>query len=219
MTTPWSVKNELKGLPSAVQCPGRKAARTARPGSRAAAGYREGRRNGPLLPGNPEPTARLSGAGTGRLVGLARRLRRGLAGLGGLARDPRIGELQLRHRVAHLRGLWPEHGLDQRQQRARALDRLAQLLGVALVLAARRQPGLAPSEADQRKDGLDEDVVDADPLELGLVGRAQLLFSGLALLPSHRSQHTSRGWCEQRRRRPRAARRRRRAPAAGAAPR
>src|SRR5438876_5077380 len=105
MTTPWSVKNELKGLPSAVQCPGRKAGRTRRPGSRAAAGYREARRKGPLLPRNPEPTARLGGAGAGRLLGFARRLRRGLAGLAGLARDPRVGELQLRHRVAHLRGL------------------------------------------------------------------------------------------------------------------
>src|SRR5213592_402442 len=216
MTTPWSVKNELKGLPSAVQCPGRKAGRTWRPGSRAAAGYREARRKGPLLPRNPEPTARLGGAGAGRLLGLARRRRRALAGL---ARDPRVGELQLRHRVAHLHALGAERGLDQRQQRAHALDRLTQLLGVALVLAARRQPGLAPAEADQRQDGLDEDVLDADLLELGLVGRAQLLFSGLALPPSHRSQHTSRGWCEQRRRRPRAARRRRRAPAAGAAPR
>ena len=41
------------------------------------------------------------------------------------------------------------------------------------------RPGLAPAEVDQRDDGLHEHVLDADALELGLVGGAQLLLGRL----------------------------------------
>ena len=96
-------------------------------------------------------------------------------------RPLRVGHLELAERVADLRGVRPEHLLDDRQQRPGALDRQPQLLGVGLVLGALRQAGAAPAEVDEGHERLDEHVLDADLLQLGLVGGAQLLLGGLAL--------------------------------------
>ncbi len=59
------------------------------------------------------------------------------------------------------------------------LDRQPDLLGIALVLGARRQPGAAHPEVDQRHDVLEQHVLDADPLDLRLVGGSQLLLGRL----------------------------------------
>ena len=78
-------------------------------------------------------------------------------------------------RVADLLDVGSEPRLDERQERARAFDREAHLLEVGLLAVRGRQPGATSAEVQQRDDGLDEDVVDANARELGLVGGAQLL--------------------------------------------
>src|SRR3954451_5866246 len=217
MTTPWSVKNELKGevLPKVAS---RLAwqPEDARPGSGAGAGYRALRRTA-LLPGNPEPAAALRGTASLGAPGL--RLRRFLARRRGLSRQPAVGQLELAEGVADLRRVGSEGRLRQRQEGTHALDRRANLLGIALVLGPRGEARPPAAEADQREDRLDQQVVDADLLELGLVRGPQLFLSGWALLLAHAREHTSRASRGRPPRRPRAATRRGRAPAAGAAPR
>ena len=71
--------------------------------------------------------------------------------------------------------------LEQRQQRPDRLDRQPHLVGVALALRARGQAGAAHAEVDQRHHVLEQHVLDADPLDLRLVGGAQLLLGGRAL--------------------------------------
>src|SRR3954465_6243819 len=163
---------------------------------RAAHGTPAGVRRGTaaaLLPRNPEAPAALRGP---RLAGLralllgrrGRRLggRRGGRGALGarvrlaLAARLRVHHLQLRERLADRVGLRPELLLDQRQERAGALDRHAHLLEVALVLRAGDEPGAAAAQVHQRDDRLDDDVVDAQALDLRLVGGAHLLLGGLA---------------------------------------
>ena len=61
--------------------------------------------------------------------------------------------------------------LDERQDRPRAVDRLAHLLEIgrgALLARGRREPALAGGEVEQRHEGLQQHVVDRDALHLGL---------------------------------------------------
>src|SRR3954469_13526735 len=123
MTTPWSVKNELKRL--FLPKVGSRVAwqpEDARPGSGAGAGYRALRRTC-LLTRDPEPAAALRGprsAGlfAGRFRGLLPRVRR-------RSGDAAVGELELAERVADLGRVGSECRLRQRQQDAHALDGLA----------------------------------------------------------------------------------------------
>src|SRR4051812_44633746 len=112
------------------------------------------------LPGDPEPPAGLRRAGAARAALLRRRLR-GLATGRRLAGELRVGHLQLRQGVPDRRGVRAELRLDEAEQRAGALDREAQLLGIALVLGPGRQAGAAAAEVDERDDGLHDDVLDA----------------------------------------------------------
>src|SRR5262245_36821315 len=126
-----------------------------------------------LLAGDPEPARRLGRSG---LVGLrlilggGRRLR-GLVALA--ARDPGVGELKLAQRLADLARVLAEQRLDDRQQGAHALDRLTDLLRVALVLGSRAQTGLSAAQVQKGNKRLDEEILDADLLQLGLVGRRE----------------------------------------------
>src|SRR3954447_18644424 len=162
------------------------------------------RTSGALLARNPEPAAalrraRLAGLGLlfrggrgalpsppGRRAALAVAARLGArrgtlgAGCGALAAEPRVEHLQLRQRLADRPRLRAELGLDERHQRAHAFDRQAELAEVALVLRAGHEAGAAAAEVDQRNERLDDDVLDADALELGLVGGPQLLLGRLA---------------------------------------
>jgi hypothetical protein len=69
-----------------------------------------------------------------------------------------VGHLQLRQCLPDRAGVLSQLVLAQRQQRAHALDRHADLLQVPLVLGPRRQPRLAPADVEQRDDGLDDEV-------------------------------------------------------------
>src|SRR5918997_2094411 len=141
--------------------------------------YRGGRRER-LLPRNPEPAG-----GLRRLRSLRRVGCRGLP-----ARALRVEHLQPRQRVPDRPELCAVTRLDDRQQRAGALDRLVDLLEVGLrrrlALRGRRagQPGLARAEVEEAHDRLQQHVVDRDLLHLGLEG-AQLLLAELGLLGAH----------------------------------
>src|SRR5687767_11726845 len=106
---------------------------------------------GLLLARNPELARARSGGPAllrrRRLLGARRRV---LAGRGPAAAAA-LGErhLELAEGVADLRGVRPEHVLDDRQQRAGALDRQPQLVGVGLVLGTLRQAGAAAAEVDE----------------------------------------------------------------------
>src|SRR5919197_327719 len=140
----------------------------------------------PLLARDPEAPGALRGAALPGLAALRRRRLLAAAGAGlaaagaGLAAQARIGQLQLRQRVAELARVGPELRLDQRQQRAHALDRRPDLPRVALVLGAGHQAGLAAAQVQQRHHGLQDHVLDAQALELRFVGGAELLLGGLA---------------------------------------
>src|SRR4051794_10463970 len=140
-----------------------------------------------LLPGYPEAPAALRGARLARLRGLrlGRRGRllggRGWLGpalrgaAGGLrAAGLRVHHLQLRERLADGPGLGAELLLDERQQRADALDRQAHLAEVALVLGAGDEAGAAAAEVHERDQRLHDHVLDPQLLDLLLVGGAQL---------------------------------------------
>src|SRR5206468_12829773 len=88
--------------------------------------------------------------------------------------------------------------LDERQQRARALDRRAHLRQVALVLGPWRQAGPPAAKLEQRRDRLQHDVVGADALELLLVlrvGRLQLLLRRLRRLVALLAHRTCTSSC------------------------
>src|SRR5207244_3210293 len=98
-----------------------------------------------LLPGNPDAPAGLRGAGTLRRR-FAPAARAAGTALAALARQPGVAELQLRERVADLAGVRAQLGLDERKQRAGAVDGQPQLAEVALVLGAWGQAGLAGAQ-------------------------------------------------------------------------
>src|SRR3954465_5865118 len=143
-----------------------------------------------LLPRNPEPAAALRGARLVRLRclrprglcsprrrgGPARRARARVA----LAARLRVHHLQLRERLADGAGLRAQLVLDERKQRADALDREPDLLEVALVLGAGDEPRAPPAQVHERDQRLDDHVLDAQALDLRLVGGADLLFGVLA---------------------------------------
>src|SRR3954447_21339066 len=159
-----------------------------------------------LLAGDPEAPAALRRAGLARLAlllgrrrgrplarrrGARRCLLAGGRGAGGgglvpagalrrLADEPRVGHLEVRHGSAHLAELRPEIGLDERQQRARGLDRLAELVEVDLALVAGDEAGAQRADVEQRAEGPGDDILDAYPAQLLAVG-AQLLLGRRAL--------------------------------------
>src|SRR5689334_18144163 len=94
------------------------------------------------LPGDPEAAARLRRPRALRRL-LAAALLRPASGLLAAARRAAgqlgVGHLQLGQRVADGRGVRAELGVDEPEERAGALDREPELLGVALVLGAGRQ--------------------------------------------------------------------------------
>jgi hypothetical protein len=101
------------------------------------------------------------------------------------AAELHVGHLQLRERLANRPHVVAELPLDERQQRAHALDGQADLIEVPLALGGRplrsgRQPEPPAAEVHERDDGLDDHVVDSQALELGLVGGAELLLGRLS---------------------------------------
>ena len=94
----------------------------------------------------------------------------------GRAPEPHERKLELRERLADRGGLLGRGLLDDRHQRADRLDRDPNLLQIALVVGAGSQSRTAHAEVDQRYHVLEQDLIDADLLELGLVGGPQLLF-------------------------------------------
>src|SRR5215213_6174783 len=163
-TTPWSARKSDKGtLSESVQTNTKAAARTraaaeaARSLSSAQAATRHRAHAKPrpgLLARDPEPSGALGGPGTfGRLLGFLGRgrlgrpaLRRRAAGL------LRVDHLEPRERVADRPELLGVARLEQRHERASALDRLADLLPVGRRALARRraQAGLAGGQVQQR---------------------------------------------------------------------
>src|SRR3954447_16424182 len=137
-----------------------------------------------LLTRYPEAPGALRRAGAAALGigrGLLLRGRRGRRG--SATRQLHVGHLQARERVLDRRELLAVAGLQQRQQGARALDRLARLPQVALrrLLAGRRgQPRLAGAQVDQGDQRLQQHVVDAELVHLGL-DRPQLLLAQLSV--------------------------------------
>src|SRR4051812_27329348 len=103
-----------------------------RSGRRISGGPAEG-----LLTRDPQAAAALRGAGprglVARLFGALLAARRGRRGRLAPA-QAHVGELELCEGVAQAPRLRPEHALDLRPQRPDGLDRLTQLLAVALVL-------------------------------------------------------------------------------------
>jgi hypothetical protein len=69
--------------------------------------------------------------------------------------------------------------LDDGQQRAHCLDGEPDLSEIALVLGARRQAGAPHAEVDQRDDLVEQDLLDPDLLDLGLIGGPELFFGWL----------------------------------------
>ena len=140
-TTPWSDQEIGQGNPSGIKEASRRAQRTReRTKAAAAAGpplerggvYRRG--GGVYCPGTQRRPERLRRARALGLVGRARRRpRRSGAPRRPAAPRPRrrdscdVGHLQLRQRVAHRAELLAVARLEQRQQRARGVDRLLDL--------------------------------------------------------------------------------------------
>src|SRR3954452_11916003 len=122
-----------------------------------------------LLSGHPEAPGALRRPGLARLGSgrLLRRLGRGLLRWR-LGRPLGVDHLQARERVAHRAELVAVARLEHGQQRPRALDGQADLLEVALGRLALRsaEPGLEAPEVEQADHGLEQDVVDRDPLHL-----------------------------------------------------
>src|SRR4051812_32962651 len=143
-----------------------------------------------LLPGHPEAPGLLRGPRLARFLRwplLALLRRRLLAGARRGRRrsllELRVGDLELREGVAHRAELLGVALLDERQDRAGALDGLPHLLEVRLrpLLAGRRREArLAGGEVDQGDERLQQHVVDRDPLHLGL-DLAELLFGEVVL--------------------------------------
>src|SRR5829696_8218809 len=148
-TTPWSVRKLDKENLSGSGQSERRRPDLAAAGGRAV--YREGRRER-LLPRNPEPAGALGRAG-------ARLIRRRLLGRRLAAGALGVEHLQARERVLDRAELLAVARLDERQQGARALDRLPNLLEVGLrwrlALGGRwaGEPGLAGADVEQRDDG------------------------------------------------------------------
>src|SRR5579875_567268 len=180
--TPWSAEI------GAGRCPRRRSALAGNPeataalrraglslaGARLLAGpRRNGSRAGRLAAALP--CTRPGGARAGRSARAGAR-RRGL-----LTADPHVRELQLGERLADRGGLLRTGGLlDERQQRPHPLDRKPHLRRVALVLGPRLEAGAPHPHVDEGDELLEQDLVDADLLELRLVGGAELLLGGLA---------------------------------------
>src|SRR5258708_14228267 len=158
------------------------------------------------LAGDPQAAAglRRPGPGSTRLLLLARLRRRSarrpLATLGRLASRRaaaadllRVGHLQPRQRILQRRELLrSDPPLEDREQGPCAVDRVADLLEVALrrarlALAARRRAGWGPhsprADVEQRDGGLGDHVDRRDPRKFGLVGGAELLFARRADRP------------------------------------
>src|SRR5829696_6332464 len=126
------------------------------------------------LPRNPEAAGALRRAGPFRLLRL-------LAGRGRFRRRLTAGplgvdHLESRQRVPDRTELLGVALLQQREQRAGAVDRLAHLLpvGRGSLVGRRAEARLAGGEVEQRHRRLDQHVVDGDALHLGLE-LAQLL--------------------------------------------
>src|SRR5579875_3913859 len=128
------------------------------------------------LSGHPQPAAALRRAGTraGSRAGAG-----SPAGLGGRlvpgALTLHERELLLGQRVADRGQLLRRRALEQRQQRAHGVDRELHLAEVALVLGARYAAGSAHPEVHHRDHVLEQDLLDAQALDLLLVGGPQLL--------------------------------------------
>ena len=123
-----------------------------------------------------------------------RRLRAFRAGLGRAAlrrfhapaaRKLGIGHLELRKGVPdrpHLLGVLL---LDQRQQRAHALDREPRLIEVTHVLAARGEPEPLATQVHEADHRWEQHVAHRDAPQLLLELRAQLLLARLRVLVAH----------------------------------
>ena len=139
-------------------------------------------------PGSPGLGGSEPPSSASRRLALRGRLRPRRRGRGaGAAGVLRVDHLQARERVAHRAELLGVPGLEQRHQRAGALDRLVDLLPVGRRRLPRRraQRRLARGQIEQRDRGLDQHVVDGDPLHLGLE-LAQLLVGELRFV-AHRT--------------------------------
>ena len=187
-TTPWSVRKSLKegsfvefwllrGAAGSVATRGRAAdgiawrdAPAKRRGSLSARGAEERAGYCPGTQRRPDDwagPASLGPLGAAPAASPARvRPRRSPAPAAPAACDLRVGQLELGERLADLGGVRASSGSTSGSSARDALDRLADLLGVALVLGPGLEPGLAAAEVEQRDERLDEDVLDADPLEL-----------------------------------------------------
>ena len=159
------------GTAPGCYCPGtqRRPLRCAGPGSPGLGGGSEGGAAGPAPEPAPAPApdpaaAPLSGASATRR----------------LTTDPHERELKLRDRIPDRADLSRRGLLEHRQERPDRLDRKTDLLGVLLLFRPRGQAGAAHAQIGQRRDVVEQHVLDPESLELGLVSGPQLFLGGLS---------------------------------------